>query len=80
MSYVLKAATTANTYGVGLAVEPNEAAETDLGGIYLIEIELRNWKLLSVNETTQHGMLQIYNGLTPTIVATDANGIDWEAK
>ena len=35
LSYVLKATTTANTYGVGLSVEPNEISETNLGSIYL---------------------------------------------
>ena len=79
LSYVLKAATTANTYGVGLAVEPNEAAETDLGGIYLSRLNSVSG-LLSVNSTNSTWNAQNYNGLTPTIVATDANGIDWEAE
>ena len=79
LSYVMKATTTANTYGVGLSVEPNEISETDLGSIYLSRLNSVSG-LLSVNSTNSSWNAQNFNGLTPTIVAVDENGIEWDAE
>jgi hypothetical protein len=79
LSYVLKATTTANTYGVGLSVEPNEISETNLGSIYLSRLNSVSG-LLSVNATNSSWSAQNFNGLTPTILAVDEYGIEWEAE
>ena len=79
MSYVIKAATTANTYGVGLSVEPNEVSNTDLGSIYLSRLNSVSG-ILSVTSTNASWNAQNFNGLTPTIVAIDENGIEWDAQ
>ena len=79
LSYILKATTTANTYGVGLSLEPNEISETNLGSIYLSRLNSVSG-LLSVNATNSSWNAQDFNGLTPTILAVDENGIEWEAE
>ena len=79
LSYILKATTTANTYGVGLSVEPNDIPETDLGSIYLSRLNSVSG-LLSVNSTNSSWNAQNFNGLTPTILAVDENGIEWDAQ
>ena len=79
LSYVLKATTTANTYGVGLSVEPNEISETNLGSIYLSRLNSVSG-ILSVNSTNSSWNAQNFNGLSPTIVAVDENGIEWDAE
>ena len=78
LSYVLKAATTANTYGVGKAVEPNGAAELDIGEVYLKRLTTVSG-ILSVTGDNANWNAQNYNGLTPKIVAIDEEGIEWDA-
>ena len=78
LTYVLKAATTGNTYGVGQTVEPNGASEVDVGEIYLKRLTTVSG-ILSVTGDNANWNTQNYNGLLPTIVAIDEQGIEWEA-
>ena len=54
-------------------------SETDLGSIYLSRLNSVSG-LLSVNSTNSSWNAQNFNGLTPTIVAVDENGIEWDAQ
>ena len=74
----MKAATTGNTYGVGQTVEPNGASEVDVGEIYLKRLTTVSG-ILSVTGDNANWNTQNYNGLLPTIVAIDEQGIEWEA-
>ena len=78
LTYVLKAATTGNTYGVGQTVEPNGASEVDVGEIYLKRLTTVSG-IISVTGDNANWNTQNYNGLLPTIVAIDEQGIEWEA-
>ena len=79
LSYVLKAITTTNSYGVGQSVEPNEVSEIDLGDIYLKQLNAVTGTL-TVSSTNESWNAQNYNSLTPTIIATDEDGIEWDAQ
>ena len=76
--YVLKAATTGNTYGVGQYVQPNEQPMLDIGEIYLNKLTSVSG-IITVADTNATWNAQNYDGLVPTIVATDNNGIEWQA-
>ena len=75
----MKASTTANSYGVGLVVEPNSAADFNLGEVYLQRLYTISGTLILTNTNSTWNGLD-YRGVSPTIVATDSNNVDWEAE
>ena len=78
-TYILRAATTANTYGVGQFVEPNEAEIVELGDIYLNRLTTVSGTITQ-KATNLSWNAQNYNGLVPSIIAVDENGVEWEAE
>ncbi|MEC8540489.1 MAG: hypothetical protein VXY53_01455 [Candidatus Thermoplasmatota archaeon] len=76
--YTMKAATTTNTYGVGMFVTPNEEATLDIGEVYLKRLTTVTGTL-NVSDTNLSWNAQNYDGLNPTIVAIDEMGVEWEA-
>ena len=76
--YTMKATTTTNTYGVGMFVTPNEESTIDVGDVYLKRLTTVTGTL-NVSDTNNSWNAQNYDGLNPTIVATDEMGVEWEA-
>jgi hypothetical protein len=79
LEYVLKAFTTGSTYGVGLSVNPDGQSEFNAGDIFLNQLFSVSGTLL-VNDANNTWNGQFYDGLTPIVVATDDDGIEWESE
>ena len=79
LEYVLKAFTTGSTYGVGLSIIPNSQFEYSAGDIFLNQLFSVSGTLF-VNEVNNTWNGQFYDGLTPIVVATDEDGIEWESE
>ena len=79
LEYVLKASTTGSTYGVGLSVNPDGQLEFSTGEIFLSRLNQVSGTLF-VNDINNTWNGQFYDGLTPIVVATDEDGIEWESE
>ena len=79
LEYVLKASTTGSTYGVGLSVIPNGQLEFSTGDVFLNRLYAVSGTLF-VNDANNTWNGQFYDGLTPIVIATDVNGIEWESE
>ena len=78
LEYVLKASTTASTYGVGLLVAPDNSM-VELGDIYLNPL-VRVTGNLYLDDNVTSWDAQRFNGMTPEIIAIDENNVEWQAQ
>ena len=79
LEYVLKASSEFANRGLGLNVVPNDRVIVELGSIYLNPLITVTGNLYAYDNTTEWNAAH-FNGLTPTILAVDENGVEWDAE
>ena len=79
LEYVLKASSEYAKRGLGLNVVPNDAAILELGSLYLNPLITVTGQLYAYDNATEWYAAH-FNGLTPTILAIDENGVEWDAE